>query len=91
MKRFLLYVFLALWFATSASAGIIYTSATDTIEITGGSEATPYDLEDIYQADVAGSWGQASKQGSDQYLIDAHLNIGTGVLLAGLQMKRNNW
>ena len=56
---------------------ITYTPATDVIEITGYSEITPATLEDIYLADIAGAWGQVSKQGNDQYLIDAHLYIAT--------------
>lgn len=58
---------------------ITYTPATDVIEVTGYSELTPCTLEDIYQEDILGGWGQVSKQGSDQYLIDAHVEIGTVV------------
>ncbi len=57
---------------------ITYDSGTNTITVTGFSEASPCTFEDIYQADQANGWGVVSKQGDAQFTIDAKLRIGDG-------------
>ena len=54
------------------------TFALNTITVTGYTEAVPCNFTDIYNADVAGGWGVVSKQGNDQFLFDAKLQIGDG-------------
>ena len=65
-----------------ASAGITYNGGTDTITVAGNAtfctEVSPCDFDDIYNADVAGGWGQVTKQASIQFYITAHLYIGDG-------------
>lgn len=46
------------------------------ITVTGGTEATPTTLQDIYNADVAGGWGVFTKQGSGQFRADCNIFIG---------------
>lgn len=55
-----------------------YNSGTDTITVTGYTSGTPCTFTDIYNADVAGGWGQVTRQCSDQFCFDAHLDIGDG-------------
>lgn len=55
---------------------VTYTGATDVVLVTGGTVGTPITFDDIYNADVAGGWGQVSKQGDRQYLCMANLFIG---------------
>ena len=57
---------------------VTYDAGSDTIVVVGGTGASPYDFEDIYQADVSGNWSQVSKQGSSQYYFEAYLDIGDG-------------
>lgn len=47
------------------------------IEVTGYTEETPCTFDDIYDADVAGSWGVVHKVGNC-YKIDVRLLIGDG-------------
>lgn len=58
---------------------ITYNAGTDTITVTGYTEATPCNFTDVYNADVAGSWGKVTKQGTCQYRLDMEtLQIGDG-------------
>ncbi len=57
---------------------ITYDSGNNTISVVGGSEASPYSFEDIYQADVSNGWGVVNKQGERQYYQSANLQIGDG-------------
>ena len=51
-------------------------NATDNIITLDG--ANTYSFEDIYQADQSGGWGVVSKQGDDQYFIEANIILGDG-------------
>lgn len=57
---------------------ITYNAGTNTITITGYTEGTPCTFLDIYNADVAGSWGKVTRQCTNQYCIQAKLIIGDG-------------
>ncbi|RLC49286.1 MAG: hypothetical protein DRH57_00255 [Candidatus Cloacimonadota bacterium] len=57
---------------------ISYDSSTNTISVVGGSEASPYSFEDIYQADQNNGWGVVSKPTGDSYVIGSKLVIGDG-------------
>lgn len=51
-------------------------NATDNIITLDGTNT--YSFEDIYQADQNGGWGVVSKQGDDQYYIEANITLGDG-------------
>ena len=51
-------------------------NATDNIITLDG--ANTYSFEDIYNADQSGGWGVVSKQGDDQYFIEANITLGDG-------------
>ncbi len=51
-------------------------NATDNIITLDGTNT--YSFEDIYNADQAGGWGVVSKQGDDQYFIEANITLGDG-------------
>ncbi len=55
---------------------IVYSGATDTITVTGGTSSVPITFTDLYNADVAGGWGQISLQGTNQFLLNCKLIIG---------------
>jgi len=57
---------------------ITYDSGTNTITVTGYTEATPCTFTDIYNADVANGWGVVSKQGKNQFLLQCRLYVGDG-------------
>ena len=57
---------------------ITYNSGTDIIQVTGYSLATPCNFTDIYNADVVGSWGQVTRQCTDQFCFNCGLQIGDG-------------
>lgn len=56
---------------------ITYNAGTDTITVTAGTAGTPNTFTDIYNADVAGSWGQVTKTGN-MFVFSAKLQIGDG-------------
>ncbi len=58
--------------------GITYNAGTDTITVTGYTSGTPCTFTDIYNADVAGGWGQVSLQGTNQFLFNCKLIVGDG-------------
>jgi len=55
---------------------ITYSGATDNIVVTGGTEGVPVTFTDIYNADVAGGWGQVSRQGTIQFFIECRVTLG---------------
>jgi len=55
---------------------ITYDPDTSRIVVVGGSEATPFSFEDIYQASEANGWNVVDKIGENEYFIKAHLDIG---------------
>jgi len=55
---------------------ITYDPDTNRIVVVGGSEATPFSFEDIYQASEANGWNVVDKIGENEYFIKAHLDIG---------------
>lgn len=57
---------------------ITYNAGTDIITVTGYTEGTPCTFLDIYNADVAGSWGQVTRQCTSQFCFDCKLMIGDG-------------
>lgn len=57
---------------------ITYDAGTNTITITGYTEATPCTFLDIYNADIAGGWGKVTRQCTNQYCIQAKIQIGDG-------------
>lgn len=57
---------------------ITYNAGTDTITVTGYTEGTPCNFTDIYNADVAGSWGQVTRQCTNQFCFDCKVIIGDG-------------
>jgi len=76
--RISLILIIGLIFTGGASAGITYNSGTNTIIVTGYTEATPCTFNDIYNADVANGWGVVSKQGTNQFLLQCRLFVGDG-------------
>ena len=54
---------------------ISYDAGTDTITVTAGTEAVPITFTDIYNADVAGAWGQVTKTGN-MFVFDCKLAVG---------------
>lgn len=57
---------------------ITYNAGTNTITVTGYTEATPCNFTDIYNADVAGGWGKVTRQCTNQFCFAAGLKIGDG-------------
>jgi len=57
---------------------ITYNAGTNTITVTGYTEATPCNFTDIYNADVAGGWGVVTRQCTNQFCISAILMVGDG-------------
>jgi hypothetical protein len=57
---------------------ISYDPPTNTITVTGYTEATPCTFLDIWNADQGGGWGVVSKQGDDQFMFDCRIIIGDG-------------
>ena len=57
---------------------ITYNAGTNTITVTGYTEGTPCTFLDIYNADVSGAWGKVTRQCTNQYCIQAKLQIGDG-------------
>ncbi|MBW2077898.1 MAG: hypothetical protein JRI71_10195 [Deltaproteobacteria bacterium] len=57
---------------------ITYSAVTNTITVTGYTEAIPCNFTDIYNADVAGSWGVVTRQCTNQLCFSAKLIIGDG-------------
>jgi|GEM_PF-2556963 len=57
---------------------ITYDSGTNTITVTGYTEATPCNFTDIYNADVAGAWGVVTRQCTNQFCFNCRLVIGDG-------------
>ncbi len=56
---------------------ITYNAGTDTITVTAGTAGSPNTFTDIYNADVAGSWGQVTKTGN-MFVFSAKLQVGDG-------------
>ena len=59
-------------------SAITYSAPTNTITVTGYTSGTPCTFTDVYNADVAGGWGQVSLQGTNQFLFNCKLQIGDG-------------
>jgi len=57
---------------------ITYAAGTNTITVTGYTEATPCNFTDIYNADVAGAWGKVTRQCTNQFCFDCRLQVGDG-------------
>ena len=57
---------------------ITYNAGTNIITVTGYTEATPCNFTDIYNADVAGSWGKVTLQCTNQFCFAAAITIGDG-------------
>ena len=76
--RLSLILIIGLAFMGLASAGITYDSGTNTITVTGYTEATPCTFTDIYNADVTNGWGVVSKQSTNQFLLQCRLYVGDG-------------
>lgn len=57
---------------------ITYNAGTDTITVTGYTEAVPCTFNDIALADMAGAWGQVSWSYGFRYAINCKLTIGDG-------------
>ena len=55
---------------------ITYDPDTNTITVVGGTEATPYSFEDVYQESEANGWNVVEKIEEAQYYIKAHLVLG---------------
>lgn len=53
-----------------------YTAATDRITVVDGNESVPCTMGMVYAADIAGGWGQVTKQDGVQYRIDAVFYVG---------------
>lgn len=71
--------------AASTPAGTItYNAGTDTITVIGANSTHPAEFLDLYNADVAGGWGQVTRFGSSyvpvyvQFEINCKLTIGNG-------------
>jgi hypothetical protein len=56
---------------------ITYNAGTDTITVTAGTSGAPNTFTDIYNADVAGGWGQVTKT-SNVFVFSAKLQVGDG-------------
>ncbi len=56
---------------------ITYNAGTDTITVTGGTAGAPNTFTDIYNADVAGGWGQVTKT-NNIFVFSAKLQVGDG-------------
>ena len=56
---------------------ITYNAGTDTITVTAGTSGSPNTFTDIYNADVAGAWGQVTKTGN-MFVFSAKLQVGDG-------------
>ena len=57
---------------------ITYNAGTNVITVTAYTEGTPCNFTDIYNADVAGSWGVVTRQCTNQFCFDCALKIGDG-------------
>lgn len=57
---------------------ITYNAGTNTITVTGYTEATPCTFLDLYNADVAGGWGVITRQCTVQYCLSCKIVIGDG-------------
>ena len=55
---------------------ITYDPDTNTIYVIGGTEATPFSFEDVYQASESNGWGVVEKIKEAQYYVKAHLVLG---------------
>lgn len=70
--------FVQISYAGTPAGTITYSGATDTITVVGANSSHPAEFLDLYNADVAGGWGQITQLGSHQWLILAKLMIGNG-------------
>lgn len=58
---------------------VTYDGPSDTITVVGYTVGTPCTFTDIWNADQAGGpWGQVTLQGTNQFFIEANLQIGDG-------------
>ena len=57
---------------------ITYNASTNTITVTGFTEASPCTFEDIYNASVINGWGVVNKPTDDSYVTKSKLVIGDG-------------
>ncbi len=62
--------------SVSATTAITYNAGTDTILVIDGTNAVPKTWTDIYNADVAGGWGQITRQGTNQFSVSAKIQFG---------------
>lgn len=68
--------------------GITYNAGTNTITVIGYTESTPCTFLDIYNADIAGSWGIVTKQCTSQFCINANLIIGNGSITWFIDLEK---
>jgi hypothetical protein len=59
---------------------ITYNAGTNTITVTGYTEAVPCTFHDIKLADMAGGWGVVSEAHGNQFFLTCHLQIGDGTI-----------
>ena len=57
---------------------ITYDAPSNIITVTAYTEGTPCNFTDIYNADVAGSWGVVTRQCTDQFCLTCGIVIGDG-------------
>lgn len=57
---------------------ITYNAGTNTITVVGYTVGMPCTFLDIYNADVAGGWGQVTKHGSGSFFFQCFLVLGDG-------------
>ena len=69
---------------------ITYDSGTNIITITGYTEAVPCNFTDIYNADVAGSWGVVTRQCTNQFCINCKIVIGNGSTVTWLASEEEH-
>jgi hypothetical protein len=61
-----------------SNLSITYSVSSNTITVTGYTQAAPCTFNDLYNADVAGGWGKVARQGTNQFLFNCKLVIGDG-------------
>lgn len=66
-------------YAGTPAGTITYSAGTDTITVIGANSSHPAEFLDLYNADVAGGWGQVTMLGSNQFYFDCRIMIGNAV------------
>lgn len=64
--------------ASTPAGTITYAAGTDTITVIGANSSHPAEFLDLYNADVAGGWGQVTMLGSNQFKFECKIKIGNG-------------